>query len=570
MGAPTVNLSTRLGSLELHRTEVINEKVELQKNVEEDEITIADYEEASASLEALHGLSQHQATALYSDLLTSIVQDVMDEHDQGIKLSTRIFRNKPSLTIESEKRGIIEDLVEDRGLSVTNLVAAGLRFVALVQSSYRRFVILDEPECWVEQRLIPRFIGVIERLCDEIGVQAVMISHHSAEYAQSVNTRIVQLVPEAGGIKVHTLNNEIEKEATVSLDEQYREHTSHIDIGIRFIRLQNFQSHTDSYIDLSKGLTVITGANEVGKTAVVRAFRAFRGNGVRRSLCRHDTDVTTISLGLENETVCSWTFNRNSKYGGYAVTQGGDAIETVELPSQQTSETINALLGLSNAELDVHIAHQSDPLFLLNPSISGFKRASLLNLGEEHRLTLEMMNIAAKQKNEVKRRVKLKRERISSINDKLLTYQGLNYVTGLETLAITDAKPHMDAAKAIEILSDNLMDKEGLELTEALVQCAAVEGYAPDVDKAISLLEHESQYDSEALALVEKLANINETQSHESTRAISCVELMANTQRELAHLKKELADLENQLAKEVCRTCGQSLNSQHSKEELTC
>ncbi len=41
---------------------------------------------------------------------------------------------------------------------------------------------------------------------------------------------------------------------------------------LKSLRLENFQSHKDLYVEFSDGLNIITGTNNAGKTAIFRAL----------------------------------------------------------------------------------------------------------------------------------------------------------------------------------------------------------------------------------------------------------------------------------------------------------
>ncbi len=43
--------------------------------------------------------------------------------------------------------------------------------------------------------------------------------------------------------------------------------------SIEAVRLENFQSHLDTYIELDKGLNVLVGQSDSGKTAILRGVR---------------------------------------------------------------------------------------------------------------------------------------------------------------------------------------------------------------------------------------------------------------------------------------------------------
>lgn len=544
----------RIVSLIERQKLALQDKMESISHFEACEKRLEALELASEPLSALHEIAQSRATNLYSELLTSIVCDVMGDYDQSIQLSTTITRNKPSLVIESFKNGESEDLVEDRGLSVTNLVAAGLRFVALVQSNARRFVILDEPECWVERRLIPRFINVVERLCDEIGVQALVISHHSAEHIASANTHVVRVEKQQGLVRANTVIRGEDVGPSISKDTAYKAATEHVDIGLRYIRLQYFQSHCDTTIELGRGLTILTGPNETGKSAVVRAVRGLRDNQVRDALIAHNEKTATVEIGIENEMSISWSLSRKSKYGFYRFMQAGECIEESELPHQQTSPFVSSLLAMEKGDVDIHIAHQSDPLFLLNPSISGMRRAALLNLGEEQQITSTMVIKHGERIKETKAQLKAHQRTIEQSNTVLGILHGLDTLHDLYKVCHRVDKGLPLVSDAIGVLENTPDYSESFGIISALLDVIPVQVEVRQYQNAIDTLENIPASHDMALNIVEKLLCLNDDGFQDISRQYDIVVVMLRTQQEIFSLEKDITRIKEEAA---CPTCGQ-------------
>lgn len=71
------------------------------------------------------------------------------------------------------------------------------------------------------------------------------------------------------------------------------------------VRVQNFQSIEDATIVID-GLTVITGTNNSGKTAVMRAIRGVFTNAPAGPLVRHGCAHLTVTLTFDDGTVIKW------------------------------------------------------------------------------------------------------------------------------------------------------------------------------------------------------------------------------------------------------------------------
>ncbi|WP_337221712.1 hypothetical protein, partial [Vibrio cholerae] len=53
--------------------------------------------------------------------------------------------------------------------------------------SMRKFIVFDEPDCWVKPDLITAFVTTLTRACESLGAQALFISHHDySHFPESV------------------------------------------------------------------------------------------------------------------------------------------------------------------------------------------------------------------------------------------------------------------------------------------------------------------------------------------------------------------------------------------------
>ena len=63
---------------------------------------------------------------------------------------------------------------------------------------------------------------------------------------------------------------------------------------IKKIKIENFQSHRDTELEFSKGVNVITGLSNSGKTAIIRAFQLLKNNrplGFRYNRTKNPTKI---------------------------------------------------------------------------------------------------------------------------------------------------------------------------------------------------------------------------------------------------------------------------------------
>jgi DNA repair ATPase RecN len=135
---------------------------------------------------------------------------------------------------------------------------------------------------------------------------------------------------------------------------------------IRKIILENFMSHKRTVIEPADGLTLITGENNCGKSAIAVALEAVSGHTMGNFMLRHGEKKAKVILELDNEDgahTIEWNRSKNSQ--GWSV----DDLED----SRGKPEILDAVLRLPQVESEtssnkyqLHIADQKDPIFLLD------------------------------------------------------------------------------------------------------------------------------------------------------------------------------------------------------------
>lgn len=148
----------------------------------------------------------------------------------------------------------------------------------------------------------------------------------------------------------------------------------------KFFDISNFQSHEKTRIEFAKGVNVIFGLSQAGKTAITRAMRLLIDNrplgGKFFSDFAGDKGDTKITLGLEgNQDISIIKSIKINKDGGKQVTKTVYTIGETEFssPKDQVPDQVTAALNLS----ELNIQRQFDPPFLV--SASGGEIAKTIN-----------------------------------------------------------------------------------------------------------------------------------------------------------------------------------------------
>ena len=127
---------------------------------------------------AARGLASRRSLRSTETLLTAFARDVLPgEKPVSLELSTE--RGLAALDIGVLRPdGSREDVLEDNGGALTNVVGTALRLIAVVKAGVGRFLALDEVHCWIAPDRVPAFYRVLADGARRLGVQYLAISHH--------------------------------------------------------------------------------------------------------------------------------------------------------------------------------------------------------------------------------------------------------------------------------------------------------------------------------------------------------------------------------------------------------
>lgn len=309
----------------------------------------------------------------FEKLLSALVMEVLPG-EKPVGLDLEIERGQPSLDIVSRVAAdLSEDIFEDQGGALTNIVVLGLRMIAVVRSGMRRFIVLDEPDCWIKNERVPAFYTVVKEAARKIGMQCLVISHHdTSKFAEGISVTRIHGHPEnATGVIVEN-NPRAYKWAD---DEE----------GFRYIRLINFQGYIDQTLYLTPGVNALIGDNNIGKSAFVRAQRAifYGGSEARDRLIRRGQNSFTVEMGLREGYILQLV-RQAKKNPTWRLLGPNRAVVSDEYntTSKQVPDWVLRDIRIGSiAGLDPHIIKQKTPIFLLDKP--GSTRASVLAIGQE-------------------------------------------------------------------------------------------------------------------------------------------------------------------------------------------
>jgi DNA repair exonuclease SbcCD ATPase subunit len=147
--------------------------------------------------------------------LTYALQEVL-EQDLKVVSTTEVKRGKATINFSVERDGHQEDILTGQGGSVCNIISVGLRLIALSQlpdREHRRFLILDEQDCWLRPDLVPRLMAIIHTIAHKLNFQLLVISHHDLNLFREYADRTYRLAPPArpgDGVRLELIASEPE------------------------------------------------------------------------------------------------------------------------------------------------------------------------------------------------------------------------------------------------------------------------------------------------------------------------------------------------------------------------
>lgn len=186
---------TRIGGLSKLRQDRLAKKQRVQKRLEEIQEYLDVSESVSEALEQLSNSLFEQQLGVVQEKLTVGLQEIL-EQPVTFRAKPDVKRGAATVEFSIERNGKAEDVLKGQGGSVANILSVGLRIFALTTldpAQHRRFLVLDEQDCWLHPDLVPRMVKMVHEAAEALGFQVLMISHHDGRYFERWADRIYRL-----------------------------------------------------------------------------------------------------------------------------------------------------------------------------------------------------------------------------------------------------------------------------------------------------------------------------------------------------------------------------------------
>jgi AAA domain len=363
-----------------HKDAIEIEKDKIYQEVEKAKKWLAKKPDYLKFLQHLQHVLHQKNIGIFSELLTYFVKDVLHK-DKEIALDLYTYHNLPALRIEAVNNGHRESIYEGNGGSIANIVSTGLRLISLSRMNHRKFIILDEPDCWLAPHHIPLFAKIIGEISQKLKIQTILISHHNWEYFKNYG-RVIELKKDGAHLTTEILHD-------TPVD-------SYPDDYITEITMKRFMSHYDTTYKLHPYLTCIVGENDIGKSVVGPAIKALSYGDSSDSYIQHNENEAQLLVTLNDNTQLLWqrfltTSQDNPQKVKFSLFEN-NVLSKSEFNAHGTPEFIEEKLKIALTEdIDIHIGNQKQPVFLLSSDVKPQERAKILSLGKESLIIQKMM-----------------------------------------------------------------------------------------------------------------------------------------------------------------------------------
>lgn len=345
--------------------------------------------EVEEILEVLQRQAHTRSVGAFEEMLTAIARDVQPSSPLEVKLELGTERNMPALDIVARSNGEIEDITSG---ALSNVTSTGLRFITLARSGRRPFLLLDEADCWIENNDVENFFEVVHQLSRDAGIQAFIITHHDLTRFED-RFRIYRIQDVTSQDKWPRMQPDLVSSGSMDLSDLQQD-------SISFLKVRNFEAYADAHIELSPGVTAITGRNRACKSGWARAMRAaFQAEASDRNI-RHGQSEYQVAAGFSSGMVLEHTRRRKGTSKGDYVWHTAESFAfadanpttwrkdptapkpTHQSPGVKLPEWVPTETGISSVDgINVQLWGQFTPVFMLDQPPS--KRASLLSIGRE-------------------------------------------------------------------------------------------------------------------------------------------------------------------------------------------
>ncbi len=195
-------LRTRIDRLIGRRNDRLARLAVIDKELAELKRYLGITKEVTIALEQLSEQLFAELLDVVQEKLTIALQEILEQPIE-LKAAADFKRGVATVNFWIERNGNEEDVLRGQGGSVANILSVGLRMFSLAtleENEHRRFLVLDEQDCWLRPNLVPKLVKIVHEAAAALGFQVLMISHHDVAMFERYADRIYQLSTNKNGI----------------------------------------------------------------------------------------------------------------------------------------------------------------------------------------------------------------------------------------------------------------------------------------------------------------------------------------------------------------------------------
>lgn len=435
-------LSEQLNILAGHQQAYLQQKKEFFVKISEASTYLSKKDETAKALSLIYNKSQEEGVRLYEELLTKLIHEIMPANDQCEKviLEQGMKRNRPTLNIKIQTAdGMVRDVSDDKGGSIQNILAIGLRFIYVATTPGRNFIVFDEADTGLSELHMDDFSRMMDYLSRMTGIQVLYISHHPYKYFEGKG-RIHNLKRVNGKIVSSIISDyDAEKANKEDINNEYV--TDFSELYIRNIRLINCGQHEDTNLELSPFVNYIVGGNDIGKSTVIKLIKSVAFNKCNSSYIRDNTEGLTVQFGLEDDVTFEYSYKKNgAKKTAYIVRDKEGNVLNSSDSGDKAPLFINDYFSFQKFKnICPSISEQVSPIFVFdNDKFSEHERAEVLKLSDNASIAQkmiqrhhELVNKFTTQKRESEKEINIVKGKLASLQIMGSIEDHIDYLTGL-------------------------------------------------------------------------------------------------------------------------------------------
>lgn len=306
---------------------------------------------------------------------------------------------------------------------------------------------------------------------------------------------------------------------------------------IKQISIQNFQSHKQTELDLHKGVNVIIGSSDSGKSAIIRALNWLINNKPSGDSFRSNWGGdTSVDVTLENKDCISREKGKDNSY--ILSSSKGNSPQEYKAFGADVPEPIKNLLNFT----EINFQYQLDSPFLLSRTAG--EVAKYLN----QIVNLESIDLALskieKRKRNINDQIKFTTQEIKKKEDSLKQYDHLNEMEELIESVEKKQKTFTDLKNQYTSLFNTIRQVKSIQ---------------QEIKEAKKNLPPEKEIE----ALISKAANLKELQDEyeDLQNNINRITILQKSIEKHKYNKKQLEATQHKLTPTTCPLCDQVIKN---------